>query len=48
MKRTNAVFTLMSPAAPKPCAIRARVSVPRLVDSAQAKEAAVNTEMPHI
>src|ERR1700733_12173882 len=43
MKRISALFTLMIPAAPKPCSIRAMISVVRDEDSAQAREAIGNS-----
>ena len=46
MKRTKAPLTLMMPAAPKPWTTRARVSVVSESDSAQPREARVNTTSP--
>ncbi len=46
VKRTNAEFTLMIPAAPRPCTTRAILRVPRVGARAHASDAAVNTPMP--
>ena len=46
VKRTNAEFTLMIPAAPRPCTTRAMLRVPRVGARAHASEAAVNIPVP--
>ena len=46
MKRISALLTLMMPAAPNPCSIRARISVVSEDDIAQANEATVNRASP--
>ncbi len=46
MKRIRALLTLMMPAAPKPCSMRAMISVGSEEDSAQASEARVNSTSP--
>jgi hypothetical protein len=46
MNRLSALFTLMIPAAPNPCSIRAMISVGSEDDMAQAKEATVNRISP--
>jgi hypothetical protein len=46
MKRSSAAFTLMTPAAPSPCRMRAATSTGRVGASPQASDASVNTTMP--
>ncbi len=46
MNRICATLTLIKPDAPNPCATRARLSPPRLCDSAQTSEASVITVRP--
>jgi hypothetical protein len=46
MKRTSAVLTLMTPAAPNPCTMRDTVSIISPFDSVQASEATVNSSNP--
>ena len=46
MSRTSAAFTLMMPAAPRPCSVRAAISVPIEFDSTAASEDTVNSAMP--
>ena len=46
MKRTSALLTLISPAAPNPCATRAIVNSVSECDSAQASDATVNSATP--
>ena len=45
-KRISAPLTLMMPAAPRPCTMRAVTSIGSEADSAQINEAAVNTASP--
>ncbi len=46
MKRSKAAFTLMTPAAPSPCRMRAATSTGSDGASPQASEDSVNTTMP--
>jgi hypothetical protein len=47
-KRIRAVFTLMMPAAPKPCTMRATTSIGSVAETAQMNEAMVNTTSPTV
>src|SRR5258706_6228224 len=46
MKRTSAILTLITPAAPSPCTARIKTSVLKFGDRAQPKDAAVKSANP--